>query len=44
MSRRAAYQAEADFRSVFGCSVEEFDPDTLPGWLLGEAQDEATDT
>jgi hypothetical protein len=35
MSRRAAYQAEADFRSIFGCSVEDFDPKTLPAWLLG---------
>lgn len=41
MSRRAAYQAEADFRRVFGCPVEDFDPKNLPTWLLGPDEDEA---
>lgn len=29
MSRTAAYRTEADFRSIFGCSVEDFDPSQL---------------
>lgn len=33
MSRSGAYQAEADFRTVFGCSVEDFDPADLPKFL-----------
>lgn len=30
MSRRAAYQTEADFRRIFGCEVDDFDPAILP--------------
>ena len=30
MSRSAAYAKEADFRLVFGCEVQDFDPATLP--------------
>lgn len=33
MGRRAAYQAEANFRYVFGVSVEDFDPAQLPRFL-----------
>lgn len=30
MSWRSTYDAEADFRTVFGCSVDEFDPASVP--------------
>ena len=37
MSRTSAYSAEADFRRVFGCAVEDFDPANLPAFILGSA-------
>lgn len=37
MSRRAAYQAEADFREVFGVDVTEWDPSMLSKFLGVEA-------
>lgn len=37
MSRTAAYRTEADFRRVFGCEPEEWDPSKLQAFLLGDA-------
>ena len=44
MGRRQAFQTEADFRSVFGCRVADFDPAKLPELLLGSDEDEAPAT
>jgi hypothetical protein len=41
MSRPAAYAAEADFRKVFGVSVEEFDPAQIAAYLGVEDPDGA---
>lgn len=41
MSRAATYHAEADFRAVFGVSVEDFELDLLPKFLFGDQDHDA---